>query len=367
MLKATGAASPSATHRLGSACDDARTWADLIFPFKLKNEERLLLQPYWKDEWPNPRPAGPSDWLARPYRNIDDLLEGIRTTGRRLNVGVPFAAFVPTHDAYRRRKGGFSRSAALGVDMDCSPGKRFTTVEEALAWLAEFESLTRLKPGVIVLTGGGVHVYFLLDRPCSDSGPFERMLARLVAAVGGDEAAKGCNRMLRPPATRNFKYRPARTVRLLEANGQRYSWEALDTALPELPTPPAVDTKATSVLPRLTQSRGKVIKSVPPGVARLLAGAMPTRYGGDESRRDFFVACALAEQGASREDILATLRSSELGRQTSRKPNPDYYLEITVDNAIRNVRPKAIRSRVPARRRRNAAQHPTAVKRGRGE
>ncbi len=77
-----------------------------------------------------------------------------------------------------------------------------------------------IAPSYVVRSGGGYHLYWLLDEPWHMDRPdildeAKRLQADWVAFVGGDEGAKDLARVLRLPGTKNYKYDPARDVELV--------------------------------------------------------------------------------------------------------------------------------------------------------
>jgi hypothetical protein len=110
---------------------------------------------------------------------------------------------------------------SLYIDVDVKGGPNgYADQDEALRELACFLKETGLpKPSVIVLSGGGLHVYLTLDRalPVSEWRP----LAYALAEAGKRHGLKfdaGCTidsaRVLRVPDTKNFKTDPPRPVGL---------------------------------------------------------------------------------------------------------------------------------------------------------
>jgi hypothetical protein len=103
--------------------------------------------------------------------------------------------------------------------------------------LAHIRSLA-LQPSVIVASGGGYHLYWLLDEPfVLDTDETRQravdVQARWVTFVRGDKAAKDIARVLRVPGTRNYKYEPARPVTFVEQDYRRtYTLDALQAMLP---------------------------------------------------------------------------------------------------------------------------------------
>jgi hypothetical protein len=99
-------------------------------------------------------------------------------------------------------------------------------------------------PSMIVESGGGAHVYWLLKDTFHIETDDQREAARIiqelwVSVVGGDPGAKDLTRILRIPGTLNFKYDPPRPVQFLKAElEQTYTLQALTAHLPAIGTKP---------------------------------------------------------------------------------------------------------------------------------
>jgi hypothetical protein len=117
------------------------------------------------------------------------------------------------------RKGGGDKehceeTPALWADID------FKTIPEEEAWrlVQQFP----IPPSVIIASGGGLHVYWLLTRPVPASDPgIEPILRGLARALRGDSSAAELARVMRLPGGLNWKYTPARPCRVLEADWAR--------------------------------------------------------------------------------------------------------------------------------------------------
>lgn len=109
---------------------------------------------------------------------------------------------VGTRDGSGGGKNNLVENPALWVDIDFKKTAR----EEFERKLADFP----LKPSIIVETGGGYHVYWLLKEPCpkEDIPKIENYLSRLASHFGGDPGAMDASRILRIPGTLNLKYTP---------------------------------------------------------------------------------------------------------------------------------------------------------------
>jgi hypothetical protein len=107
------------------------------------------------------------------------------------------------------RKANVSQAAWIWSDIDYKE----TSLTKAT------ELLEKAPPDIRVKSGGGMHVYWKLNRVISltDTGRkrFENALAKRIASVGGDPSAKDVSRILRVPGTLNRKYDPPRRVRKL--------------------------------------------------------------------------------------------------------------------------------------------------------
>lgn len=92
-----------------------------------------------------------------------------------------------------------------------------------------------LTASAIVRSGGGIHPYWLLDRPLNlqDGGAdrAKQLLQALASALGADRQAAEAARVLRYPGTRNFKYTPPAIVTVESLNENRYSIDQIEQAI----------------------------------------------------------------------------------------------------------------------------------------
>lgn len=108
-------------------------------------------------------------------------------------------------------------------------------------------------PAVVIRSGHGLHVYWLLREPFDLSDVAARstvttLLRRLAHGLGGDLVSAEPARILRLPNTHNFKYEPPRLVTIETFAPDRvYHLDAFDEILPPAPDPPLNGT--TFVLP----------------------------------------------------------------------------------------------------------------------
>jgi RepB DNA-primase from phage plasmid len=83
-----------------------------------------------------------------------------------------------------------------------------------------------LAPSIVINSGGGFHVYWVLDSAVDlqfDSLEFRDVLRRTARALNGDLAAAEGARVLRVPGTLNHKYDPPTLVTVTSHQDVRYS------------------------------------------------------------------------------------------------------------------------------------------------
>lgn len=88
------------------------------------------------------------------------------------------------------------------------------------------------EPTVIVFSGGGYHVYWLLTEPTEDGDKWERCQQHIITLCDSDASVKDRPRLLRVPGflNRKAKYKPSPMVRLVECHPDRRY--AIETFLP---------------------------------------------------------------------------------------------------------------------------------------
>jgi hypothetical protein len=135
----------------------------------------------------------------------------------------------------------------------CDIDYKVTPEASALQRLEHFP----LAPSIIVASGGGVHVYWMLREPFDLTVEAERdqaraLLRRLALELGGDVAAGECARVLRVPGSWNVKpeYGTPRPVVVQHFDpDRRYNPSELDEVLlPEI-TPAGAGPSAPFILP----------------------------------------------------------------------------------------------------------------------
>ena len=163
----------------------------------------------------------------RAFFDIGDL-EGIKShcekyKKKNLYFGV----------ATRDGKGGCKENIVNIPCVWCDLDFKTTPREVAAQNLKEFP----FKPSIIVKSGGGIHLYWLLKEPAEkdDITAIEDINHRIVDQLGGDHNACDAARVLRVPGTKNRKpeYNPAPLCEVAQQNDFFYTLDDFLEILPE--------------------------------------------------------------------------------------------------------------------------------------
>ena len=171
----------------------------------------------------------PAMW-GRPNTKVEDFLRIAQwgTTKPDVVKDIYFclssqSAVGPTYNGHAtavRNKKNVIALKAIWLDVDVKAEKGYSTLDEARAALEQFIAAAKLPPAsAVVLSGRGVHVYWISDRPLSQSQwqPYAEGLVSLVRQHGL-KADYGVTtdsaRVLRVPGTFNYKSDPPKPVRL---------------------------------------------------------------------------------------------------------------------------------------------------------
>jgi hypothetical protein len=99
-----------------------------------------------------------------------------------------------------------------------------------------------LQPSIIVKSGNGNHLYWVLDTPAKigDIPKIEDINKRLVNHFGGDNGSADAAHILRLPGTYNIKYTPSRLVTIQSINDTTYHIDDFDFLPPLEPPKPSI-------------------------------------------------------------------------------------------------------------------------------
>lgn len=148
----------------------------------------------------------PSELGTRKWRSVDKIKIPLLPADKNIYIGV----------ATRKKKKGTKEDIieipAVWVDID------FKDVEtdETTKRIDEFN----LKPSIVVESGNGLHVYWLLELPAGigDVLTIESINKRLAIQLHGDQASSDAAHILRLPGTYNQKYDHKPLVKISSIN-----------------------------------------------------------------------------------------------------------------------------------------------------
>jgi hypothetical protein len=189
--------------------------------------------------WPGPNEPGyvnlhynnaKFSMLGRAFRDLDEFIN-LAQWGALHPSAMQNIFFCTSTQAAIGRKFNGKPSAvrssktvlklkAIWLDVDVKPEKGYATLTEALAAIAAFVPAAALPPpSALVLSGGGVHVYWISDRALTlaEWEPYAQGL-RAQAERHGLKCDYGLTtdpaRILRVPGTLNYKTNPAKAVKV---------------------------------------------------------------------------------------------------------------------------------------------------------
>lgn len=287
--------------------DDER-FLKLLYPVPLGRNETLELRSY--------TPKTKNGMLCEHFANIRRFIAGVRANeGREIYFGV----------CTRADKGGDKahchRVPAVWVDWD-----KESDLDVAMA--------VKPQPNIIVASGGGLHLYWLLKTPLllrvgdpvdDRSTKVEAVNRGLCKLVGGDDKAIDVARILRPPDTTSHKYDDERPVKAFLVHESRYTVDYFRDHGIYIAKPPANTQLIAS---------GTVVS----GLSASLQDRLATTGGGKKdspSEEDFCVIQAMLREGVSSDDAYATFAASARGKDAMvRHPRFDDYMQRTINKAV---------------------------------
>ncbi|MEI9477204.1 MAG: phage/plasmid primase, P4 family [Deltaproteobacteria bacterium] len=212
--------------------------------------------------------------------------------------------------------------------------------DEALSKIQEF----RLKPTLIIHTGGGFHCYWVLSNPIEVSAygieTIEAINKTLSLELGGDAGTQDISRVLRVPGTYNLKIPDnPRPVEMISNSRTKYVFEDLACFIP------SEDFKKERSVRKSTSTslRSKVqdgnrepidIDNLPISqkIKSLILhgndGSYPSR-----SEADMAVITTLVRHGIKEDTIRQIFQTYPIGEKYRSAPSPEKYLEHSIKSA----------------------------------
>lgn len=159
------------------------------------------------------------------FFNLDDF-EGIDTHCSQYSKANLFFG-VATRDGQGGGKENIVSIPCVWNDVDFKDTPRDVAAQK----LKKFP----FNPSIIVKSGGGIHLYWLLKEPAEkgDIATVEDINHRIADQLGGDHNSCDAARILRIPDTLNHKYKPARKCEVAQNNDFYFNLEDFTEILPE--------------------------------------------------------------------------------------------------------------------------------------
>jgi len=159
-----------------------------------------------------------------------------------------------------------------------------------------------LYPSVTVLTGGGIHAYWLFSKPIAVTTPrHKELMARaqrlwVDVVVHADPSAKDLARVLRLPDTLNHKYSPPRVVEVIDGDPVR-RWHDAERIADILRPAVRQDEERQAAA---AEAAKEAAKHAPPSWRKLYEWALQDATEGHRHKAALRLAGRLKEAGAPR-------------------------------------------------------------------
>ena len=166
--------------------------------------------------------------------SIEDVVQSVK----QIDAAGNEAYFAVSTFKEKQRKAEYAEQLkTLFLDIDCGEGKDYATRNEGLDALKAFYKRYKLPPTLIVNSGRGWHVYWVLDKPCSRDEwiTVAEQLKNACSDFGlkADTAVTAdAARILRPVGTRNYKGNVPLPVELYSSSNYITSLQEFKDKLP---------------------------------------------------------------------------------------------------------------------------------------
>lgn len=221
------------------------------------------------------------------------------------------------------------------LDLDCGVEKPYAAPEDAAVALKAFIDATGLPQPFIVHSGGGLHVYWMLDNevPVAEWVPYARALKSLCITnkMGIDPVVTAdAARILRIPGTKNFKFGQVRSVEIAVAG----EIVPLARILKCLPTPaPVVDLSSARMF-GMDKTTAELAGDLPKSLFSRVIKISETAAGCGQIRHALANAATLEEPlWRAALSIAWHCTDAETGIQEVSKGHPGYTAEDTLAKA----------------------------------
>ncbi|MCK5604623.1 hypothetical protein KAR91_22230 [Candidatus Pacearchaeota archaeon] len=211
------------------------------------------------------------------------------------------------------------------------------TREEALEAINNY----KYKPSIIVESGHGFHVYYLLDEPAGISKYgveyLESINKALLQALKADPGTHNLDRVLRIPGTINWKYADnPKPVKLIHCAQAYYSVEDFDSLIKKDEAPQISQDTSNTKISNTTSTAKLTIDDlqITDKIKDLIINGNNGSYT-SRSEADMAVVSALVNKGIAEESIKGIFKDSnyKIGDKYREHSKPDQYLNHTINKA----------------------------------
>jgi len=174
-------------------------------------------------------------------QSFHSTIEEVEEVGTGLNSqGVDaYFALASFNSKENRTASNTAFLRSFFIDLDCGQGKPYADQPEAAQALSKFITDTQLPQPTIINSGGGLHVYWPLDKDVASKEwvPYAKAFKELCKKhklLADPVVTSDCARILRIPGTTNFKHNNSRPVQIM-MQGQPVALEDFVKLLPKPP------------------------------------------------------------------------------------------------------------------------------------
>lgn len=176
------------------------------------------------------------NYSQRSFNDIDSMVTFIEAR-HRARADCYYA--VGTYKGPRQSAAATAKKAFY-LDIDCGHGKPYGTQRDAAEAVLSWAKDHFVMPSIIVNSGGGLHIYWTLDKPITPARwiPLAQQLKNKCTEYGLHADATttaDAARILRPPGTLNFKQSTPRRVGVLWSSPRDYTIDELEQQLEVVP------------------------------------------------------------------------------------------------------------------------------------
>lgn len=204
--------------------------------FEGRTKGNVILCSYANDRTEG-RKYPPREIATRDWAKVDKFLADYDEPGR----AVYFTC--STMMARKRNKEEVAHINSLFVDLD------FKGIVEDRKTIEAVLRELKLKPSVVVMSGNGLHCYWLLDKPAEaeHATSCEELMRRMSTGLAGDLATNEVSRVFRLPGSHNSKNGEWKEVAVIDSlsTWKTYSYAALDECFSALADNPRLTYQKT--------------------------------------------------------------------------------------------------------------------------